>query len=188
MKNLNKNCPSVSVSSSIQQQQQQQLPARKSARLQGLDPEVTDNVKDDDKKTSSRTNSIDEIRKARVDECRLVRERLIRMIRLNSVDKTGDNAENANANAFIIAEAGKQNPTATYEHCLMRVRTMSHKQLQNRIRTIERAKGKHCVVKMVRFVCRNECSNARYCCFFEKNLTRFDASSSLFVAFYWSSF
>jgi hypothetical protein len=40
------------------------------------------------------------------------------------------------------------NPTATYEHCLHRVRTMSHKALENRIRIIERAAGKHCVIKM----------------------------------------
>ena len=46
------------------------------------------------------------------------------------------------------ARAARENPTATYEHCLMRVRTMSEKQLRNRVRTIERAAGKHCVVKM----------------------------------------
>ena len=38
--------------------------------------------------------------------------------------------------------------TASYEHTLMRVRTMSEKGLANRIRAIERAKGKHAVIKM----------------------------------------
>lgn len=47
--------------------------------------------------------------------------------------------------------AGKENPTATYEHCLMRVKTMTEKGLANRIRAIERAAGKHCVVKMAIF-------------------------------------
>lgn len=45
--------------------------------------------------------------------------------------------------------AHTKNPTtATYEHCLMRVRTMSVPQLRNRIRTVERAAGQHCVIKM----------------------------------------
>jgi len=58
--------------------------------------------------------------------------------------------------ARAVAEAGaekaaKENPTATYEHCLMRVKTMSNKGLQNRVKAIERAAGKHCVVKMAIF-------------------------------------
>ena len=44
-----------------------------------------------------------------------------------------------------------ENPTASYQHCLMRVRTMSEKALTNRIRAIERTAGKHCVVKMAIF-------------------------------------
>jgi hypothetical protein len=48
-------------------------------------------------------------------------------------------------------KAAKENPTATYEHCLMRVRTMSQKGLCNRVKAIERATGKHCVVKMAIF-------------------------------------
>jgi len=47
----------------------------------------------------------------------------------------------------------KQNSTATHEHCLMRIRTMSEKALGNRIRTIERACGKFAVVKMAVFKC-----------------------------------
>jgi hypothetical protein len=44
-----------------------------------------------------------------------------------------------------------QNPTATYEHCLMRVHSMTHKALANRIKSIERAAGKYCVIKMAIF-------------------------------------
>jgi len=45
----------------------------------------------------------------------------------------------------------KKNPSATYEHCAMRVRTMTEKALANRVKVIERAAGKHCVVKMAIF-------------------------------------
>lgn len=44
------------------------------------------------------------------------------------------------------------NRTATHEHCLMRIHSMSHAQLANRIRAIERARGKHCVEKLFVFV------------------------------------
>lgn len=44
-----------------------------------------------------------------------------------------------------------KNPTATYEHTWMRVRTMSDNALENRVRAIERALGQHCVVKMQMF-------------------------------------
>ena len=57
--------------------------------------------------------------------------------------------------ALEVAKAGgkacKNNPTATYDHCLMRVRTMTDKALENRVKAIERACGKHCVVKMAIF-------------------------------------
>mmetsp|Transcript_11603 Transcript_11603/g.17670 ORF Transcript_11603/g.17670 Transcript_11603/m.17670 type:complete len:230 (+) Transcript_11603:49-738(+) len=58
--------------------------------------------------------------------------------------------------AALVFEAGAdtaamENPTASYDHCLMRVRTMSEKGLGNRIRAIERAAGRHCVVKMAIF-------------------------------------
>lgn len=48
-------------------------------------------------------------------------------------------------------KAARENPTATYEHCLMRVQTMTDKRLANRVKAIERAAGKHCVVKMAVF-------------------------------------
>lgn len=58
--------------------------------------------------------------------------------------------------ALKVMEAGaekaaRENPTATYEHCLMRVRTMTKNALLTRVKVIERAAGKHCVVKMAIF-------------------------------------
>jgi len=58
--------------------------------------------------------------------------------------------------ATEVAEAGAdkaamENPTASYKHCLMRVRSMSEKALANRVKAIERSAGKHCVVKMAIF-------------------------------------
>mmetsp|Transcript_8398 Transcript_8398/g.16714 ORF Transcript_8398/g.16714 Transcript_8398/m.16714 type:complete len:288 (+) Transcript_8398:239-1102(+) len=44
-----------------------------------------------------------------------------------------------------------KNPTATYEHTWMRVRTMSDKALARRISVIEKACGEHCIVKMRMF-------------------------------------
>jgi hypothetical protein len=44
-----------------------------------------------------------------------------------------------------------KNPTATYEHTWMRVRTMGEKALLNRVKTIERCMGQHCLVKMRMF-------------------------------------
>ncbi len=44
-----------------------------------------------------------------------------------------------------------QNPTATYEHTWMRVRTMSEKGLSTRVKAIERALGQHCIVKLRMF-------------------------------------
>lgn len=47
--------------------------------------------------------------------------------------------------------SGYKNPTATYEHTWMRVRTMSDKALGTRIKVIERMAGQHCLVKMQMF-------------------------------------
>ncbi len=44
-----------------------------------------------------------------------------------------------------------KNPTATYEHTWMRVRTMTKNRLKTRIKVIERALGKHCIIKMRMF-------------------------------------
>ena len=70
----------------------------------------------------------------RVKECREVRLRAARAVAAAGAEK-----------------AAKENPTATYEHCLMRCKTMSEKGLKSRVKAIERAAGKHCVVKMAIF-------------------------------------
>ena len=118
---------------------------RKSRRLQGQQPDgnqitTADSLKENDciKDEVDDDDDDEDDRIARVEECRRVR--LQRALELS-------NQVNA-AN-----KAAKENPTATYEHALMRVRTMSEKALQNRIKTIERATGKHCVIKMAIFKC-----------------------------------
>ena len=70
-------------------------------------------------------------RQLRVQECRAIRLQRAREL----AEKYG-------------TESSKKNPTASYEHCLMRVRTMNEKGLQNRVKAIERVAGKHCIVKM----------------------------------------
>jgi hypothetical protein len=113
-------------------------PVRKSARLLGISSICEDTT------TTTTTVSLspskqqqsdnDLHRKAIVEECRRARQRAAIRVMEAGAEK-----------------AAKENPTATYEHCLMRVRTMTHKGLCNRVRTIERAAGKHCVVKMAIF-------------------------------------
>uniref|UniRef100_A0A7S3PHU5 Uncharacterized protein n=1 Tax=Aplanochytrium stocchinoi TaxID=215587 RepID=A0A7S3PHU5_9STRA len=53
----------------------------------------------------------------------------------------------------VHAEKGTtyKNPTATYDHTWMRVRTMSDKALLRRVNAIEKACGQHCIVKMRMF-------------------------------------
>lgn len=113
--------------------------SRKSLRLQGSQPDLAfaaaleydhDHDHDDDDKEDDK----DERRSLRVQECRKVR-----LLRALEVSKAGAD------------KAAKENPSATYEHCLMRVRTMTAKGLANRVKAIERAAGKHCVVKMAIF-------------------------------------
>jgi hypothetical protein len=115
--------------------------SRKSMRLQGCQPdgaalEYDDHDHDDDdKEQQEETDDPEENeRLLRVQECRKVR-----LMRALEVSKAGAD------------KAAKENPTATYEHCLMRVRTMTEKGLANRVKAIERAAGKHCVVKMAIF-------------------------------------
>lgn len=64
-----------------------------------------------------------------------------------------DEVHERDAAAYALRNAGCQARvsvvgTASYQHTLMRVRTMSDPALANRIKAIERAKGKHAVVKM----------------------------------------
>ena len=107
--------------------------SRKSLRLQGIGVDLEPIPNSNSNDANSIMNTTQE-REARVMECREVRLRA------------------AKAVAECGAEsAAKENPTATYEHCLMRVRSMTEKGLGNRIKAIERAAGKHCVVKMAIF-------------------------------------
>eukprot|EP00977_Amphora_coffeiformis_P006355 scaffold1353_cov161-Amphora_coffeaeformis.AAC.27 len=109
-------------------------PARKSLRVQGKDPEGVQLHLDDD--DDNNDTSVESTRQSRVEECRQVRQlAALRYSQLTDAEK----------------KAAQENPTATYEHCLKRVRTMTDKALYNRIRAIERAVGKHCVVKMAIF-------------------------------------
>lgn len=124
------------------------VPSRKSRRLQGGNPELQALGNDIDEdglvvpltaEAASPRSVIfefetDQEREARVNECREARLRAA--------------LEVARAGATA---AGKQNPTATYDHCLMRVKTMTDNKLANRVKAIERAAGKHCVVKMAIF-------------------------------------
>lgn len=116
-------------------------PSRKSRRLQGEEPEISNASGTEQLSTTSHSShdginvfESAEERQARVEECRQARQRAA--------------LEVANAGA---AAAAKNNPTATYDHCLMRVKTMTPKALENRVKVIERAAGKHCVVKMAIF-------------------------------------
>ena len=109
--------------------------SRKSLRLQGVEAELKP---DGDlplvPHVSSDRNAILTERLERVKECREVRLKAAKAV--------------ASAGAEAAA---KENPTATYEHCLMRVRSMSEKRLATRVKVIEKAAGKHCVVKMAIF-------------------------------------
>lgn len=110
--------------------------SRKSRRVMNLPAEqsITDDTGYEGETATANKERIKAEREAMVVECREARQRAA-----IEVAKAG------------VKAAGKENPTATYEHCLMRVRTMSEKGLANRIRAIERAAGKHCVVKMAIF-------------------------------------
>lgn len=104
-------------------------PSRSSRRLKGLGPDGAPEAIP----AISREDILEE-RRTRVQECREERQKAaLRMAELGA------------------EKAAKENPTATYSHCLMRVRSMTHKALANRVRTIERAAGKHCVIKMAIF-------------------------------------
>lgn len=108
--------------------------SRKSLRLMNLPSEHSSETTIVHEDLTERRERIRQERLAMVEECREARQRAA--------------LEVAKAGAEI---AGKENPTATYEHCLMRVKSMTEKGLINRIRAIERAAGKHCVVKMAIF-------------------------------------
>jgi hypothetical protein len=106
---------------------------RKSRRLMNL-PSVNISATITGEDPTEIRERIRQERLAMVEECREARQRAA-----IEVAKAG------------VQLAGKQNPTATYEHCLIRVRSMTEKGLINRVRAIERAAGKHCVIKMAIF-------------------------------------
>lgn len=108
--------------------------SRKSLRLQGKGPENQGEDLLTDENESKQPSSIAEDREARVRECREIRLRRALEVSQAGADK-----------------AAAENPTASYEHCLMRIRSMTEKGLANRVKAIERAAGKHCVVKMAIF-------------------------------------
>lgn len=110
--------------------------SRKSRRIMNMPAEHSSSGENEEAEldATQRKERIQKEREALVTECREARQRAAL-----EVAKAG------------VKAAGKENPTATYEHCLMRVRTMSEKGLANRIKAIERASGKHCVVKMAIF-------------------------------------
>ena len=108
-------------------------PSRISLRLQGKQPNGTEIIRDDHDNKTSTSGTLEEEREAHVLECRQVRMRLA----LEYAVMT--DAEQ---------KATKENPTATYEHTAMRIRTMTEKGLKNRVKAIERAAGKHSVIKM----------------------------------------
>jgi hypothetical protein len=103
--------------------------SRKSLRLQGKHPDGVELV-------AASPGSREKERQARVQECRAVRLQLAR-----------DFANLTDAER----KAAKENSTASYEHASMRIRTMTDKALANRVKAIERAAGKHSVVKMALF-------------------------------------
>jgi hypothetical protein len=106
--------------------------SRESRRLRGLAPDGGRVLVVVVKVEGTRNNE----REDRVRECRRVR-----LLAAKAIADDDAGAE----------KAAKENPTATYEHCLMRVKSMTEKALANRVKTIERAAGKHCVVKMAIF-------------------------------------
>jgi hypothetical protein len=112
-------------------------PARKSLRLKGIHPEDNSTMSGQlpsERPTAEKSEDKQNARQRR-DECREARQRV-------ALEYAALGAE----------KAAKENPTATYDHCLMRVRTMTDKQLLNRCKSIERAAGKHCLIKIAIFV------------------------------------
>lgn len=113
------------------------VPRRRSRRLAGNQAQELLNKKSDTDNHNSPSVTEEQLQNNRIAEAGTRREARLRA-------------------AALVFEAGAdtavmENPTASYDHCLMRVRTMSEKGLGNRIRAIERAAGRHCVVKMAIF-------------------------------------
>jgi len=106
--------------------------SRKSLRLKGIRVDGTELPSKESRE--ERAERLRTEREEMIQECREVRLRAARAVAEAGAEK-----------------AARENPTATYEHCLMRVRTMNERGLANRVKVIERASGRHCVVKMAIF-------------------------------------
>jgi hypothetical protein len=109
----------------------QAVSSRKSLRLQGKQPNGTELPEEELVKAN---DEIQKERQSRILECRKVRMR-------RALEFSEAGAE----------RAAKENPTASYEHCLKRVLTMTEKGLINRVKAIELAAGRHSVIKMAIF-------------------------------------
>jgi hypothetical protein len=85
--------------------------SRRSLRLQGIGIDLQPALKE--------VTTIDDSYQERIERVRECRE--VRLKAANAIAEAG------------AEKAAKENPTATYEHCLMRVRTMTDKKLLNRV-------------------------------------------------------
>jgi len=83
--------------------------SRKSLRLQGIGVDLTPIVVRNEEEIAKE-------REERVRECREARLKAAKAVAAAGAEK-----------------AAKENPTATYEHCLMRVKSMNDKRLANRV-------------------------------------------------------
>ena len=111
------------VSSKRKKMDKTALPPRegslKSRRILNLPTEHGDSIingNNSEEGATEKSERVHQKRAALVAECRDARQRAA-----NEVEKAG------------VKMAGKDNPTATYEHCLMRVRSMTEKGLINRV-------------------------------------------------------
>ena len=132
---------------------------RKSRRLQGLDTEVKGIIGEVDKVELSKEDFI-RMRNEEDDYEGLTQEDILKQEALTRErnQRVRECAEMRQKAVTALAEAcgsfdaaAKKNPTATYDHALMRIRSMTHKGLANRIRAIERALGRHSIIKMAIF-------------------------------------
>jgi hypothetical protein len=110
-------------------------PERKSRRLARLAPDGSELPEGHADRGESADGEVDELDNNLQDAHRVTMERKI--ARLKALHE-------ANATSY-------KNPTATYEHTWMRVKSMSEPALARRVAVIEKACGQHCIVKMRMF-------------------------------------
>ena len=132
---------------------------RKSRRLQGLDTELKGIIGEDDLVEFSKEDII-RIRNEEDGYAGLTQEDILKQEALTRErnQRVRECAEMRQKAVTALAEAcgsfdaaAKKNPTATYDHALMRIQSMTHKGLANRIKAIERALGRHSIIKMAIF-------------------------------------